>query len=97
MAVLPILLIITFLASGVVAQKYPMCPQGFMPSKPNVTVTRCLDAAEYSCCRDCRDKFFAFRIISANGTTVLNQISPGLGRILGGKDLRVSCSCIVTF
>ena len=69
---------------------YPVCLDGSYPRKPNVTYPRCMDASAFTCSTDCRDLDLALKVVSANGTTVLNQISKGLGGILAGKDLRVS-------
>ena len=78
------------LAGNVVNAAYPACLGGSSPRTPKVTPTRCLDAKALLCSEECSDLEAALKIVSANGTTVLNQISQGLGQVLGGKDLRVS-------
>ena len=90
-ACVALLLTILPLALSQDGTQYPRCPKGgFYPKKVTSPPSRCLDASEYSCCKDCRELWLALRIVSANGTTVLDQISPGLSSILGGKDLKVS-------
>ena len=74
-------------------REYKPCPtKGYYPKKANTTYTRCLAANELSCCQDCEDQYIMLRSISVNGTTLLDQFSPGLGEALGGKDLSVSTS-----
>ncbi|CAI5458277.1 unnamed protein product [Closterium sp. Yama58-4] len=59
---------------------FPACwYSGLLPVRPNVTVTRCLDAAEWTCCSDCEDRKYAVVEASTDGRVILNQVSPGLG------------------
>eukprot|EP00475_Leptophrys_vorax_P018183 TRINITY_DN24818_c0_g1_i1.p1 TRINITY_DN24818_c0_g1~~TRINITY_DN24818_c0_g1_i1.p1 ORF type:complete len:331 (-),score=-11.74 TRINITY_DN24818_c0_g1_i1:261-1253(-) len=62
------------------ASDYPLCWfSGLPPTRPNVTVTRCLDAQEWTCCSDCDDRRYALVEKSTDGKVVLNQVYPGLG------------------
>ncbi|GJP45067.1 hypothetical protein CLOM_g4463 [Closterium sp. NIES-68] len=59
---------------------FPACwYTGLPPARPNVTVTRCLDAAEWTCCSDCDDQKYALVEASTDGRVILNQIAAGLG------------------
>ena len=40
--------------------------------------------------------YYMLREITVNGTTLLNNVSPGLGAVLGGKQLSVSYLVIYT-
>ena len=76
---------------------FPKCTAtDYYPSKPNVTFQRCLAANVATCCTDCRDMYYMLREITVNGTTLLNNVSPGLGAVLGGKQLSVSYLVIYT-
>ncbi|CAI7868507.1 unnamed protein product [Closterium sp. NIES-54] len=77
------------------AQEYPLCPfTGLPPSKPNVTVSRCLDASEMTCCDDCSDRRYALAEVSANVTTLISTIDPRLLKLLKG-DVQI-CSSFVS-
>lgn len=77
--------------------QFPICPfTGLYPTKPNVTFTRCLAASEWSCCSDCTDRRYALAEVSANGSTIISQVSAGLGETLGGKDISL-CGSFVGF
>ncbi|CAI5471055.1 unnamed protein product [Closterium sp. Yama58-4] len=80
-----------------VAEKYPLCPfTGLPPTKPKVKASRCLDAAEMSCCKDCSDRRYALAEVSANVTTLISTVDPRLSNLLGGKDIQL-CSSFVNF
>ncbi|CAI5935842.1 unnamed protein product, partial [Closterium sp. NIES-65] len=84
-SVLILALIASFVAliapvSAAKQSDFPACwYSGLLPVKPNVTVTRCLDAAEWTCCSDCEDRKYAVVEASTDGRVILNQVSPGLG------------------
>ncbi|CAI7786169.1 unnamed protein product [Closterium sp. NIES-54] len=85
------------LAMVTVAEKYPLCPfTGLPPTKPKVSASRCLDAAEMSCCKDCSDRRYALAEVSANVTTLISTVDPRLSNLLGARDIQL-CSSFVNF
>ncbi|GJP67983.1 hypothetical protein CLOP_g24739 [Closterium sp. NIES-67] len=79
------------------AADYPLCPLTQKPpQKPAIIPSRCVDAAEASCCEDCFDRGFALSAVLANETTILNEFAPSLAKLLGGTQLQL-CSIFVGF
>ncbi|GJP54305.1 hypothetical protein CLOM_g13410 [Closterium sp. NIES-68] len=90
-------LAIALLATVTLAQKYPLCPfTGLPPTKTSWKVTRCPDAAEMTCCKDCSDKRYALAEVSANVTTLISTVDSRLTNLLSGKDTQL-CSSFVGF
>ncbi|CAI5463539.1 unnamed protein product [Closterium sp. Yama58-4] len=79
------------------AADYPLCPLTQKPpQKPTIVPSRCVDAAEASCCENCFDVGFALSGVLANETTILSQFAPSLARLLGGTEIQL-CSLFVGF
>ena len=76
---------------AVIAVDYPNCPlTGKPPKKLTVPGTRCTDAAEYSCCDDCMDIWYALNVMSTNTTQIIQAFIPTFPT--SGKGLTVSIS-----
>ncbi|GJP54342.1 hypothetical protein CLOM_g13442 [Closterium sp. NIES-68] len=70
-------------------QAYPPCPfTEQRPAKPNVTMTRCVDAAAWACCADCTDASNSLHGLTANQTVVLEMLKPEIVTIIGNKDVQ---------
>ncbi|CAI5532736.1 unnamed protein product [Closterium sp. Naga37s-1] len=92
---LPLLLLVLPFISHVSAQAsaktYPLCPfTQKPPAKPNVTMSRCVDASEHACCADCSDASNALHGLTANQTVVLEMLKPEIVAIIGNKDVQVT-------
>ncbi|CAI5476186.1 unnamed protein product [Closterium sp. Yama58-4] len=70
---------------------YPLCPFNQRPpARANVTFSRCLDTAEWSCCDDCMDMLGALKAVSADESTVLEFLLPSVLKTARGAAVRVS-------
>ena len=62
---------------------------GLKPKMPSVTMARCPDATKSACCGDCGDVNLILQAMSADGISIVNQIAPGAGTLLGKTNFHV--------